>query len=111
MELKVHEEGRVTIVTLEGDLVIGPAEAAFKKEISRLLESGHAEILINCEQLDMVDSTGLGALVRTLTNAQKEGGHAKLLRPGSNLQKLLEMTQLDSVFETYTDLEQAVSSF
>ena len=58
----------------------------------------------------MVDSTGLRALVRTLTTAQ-EGGQAKLLSPPPNLKKLLEMTQLDSVFEIHQDLEQAVASF
>jgi len=49
--------------------------------------------------------------VRTLTTAQKEGGQAKLLSPPPNLKKLLEMTQLDSVFDIHHDLEEAVASF
>jgi anti-anti-sigma regulatory factor len=46
-----------------------------------------------------------------LTTAQKEGGQAKLLAPPRSLQKLLEMTQLDSVFDIHQDLEEAIASF
>ena len=35
----------------------------------------------------------------------------KLLGAGPQVQKLLEMTKLDSVFENFTDMETAVSSF
>jgi len=111
MEISIREDGRVSIVSLSGDLVIGESEASFKRSVTRLLEEGKVNLLIDCGALGLVDSTGLGALVRTLTNSQKEGGQTKLLAPGPNLKKLLEMTQLDSVFEIHQDLEEAVASF
>ncbi len=111
MEISIREDGRVSIVSLAGDLVIGEAEAGFKRSVTRLIEEGKVNILIDCSALGLVDSTGLGALVRTLTTTQKEGGQTKLLTPGPNLKKLLEMTQLDSVFEIHQGLEEAVSSF
>lgn len=111
MELTTREDGNVVIITLAGDLVIGQSETSFNREVTGLLEDGKVDILLDCEGLGMVDSTGLGALVRTLTSCQKEGGQAKLLRPGVSLRKLLEMTKLDSVFETFDSLEEAVASF
>jgi len=111
MEISIREDGRVSIVSLAGDLVIGESEASFKRSVTRLLEEGKVNLLIDCGSLGLVDSTGLGALVRTLTTSQKEGGQTKLLAPGPNLKKLLEMTQLDSVFEIHQDLEEAVASF
>ena len=111
MELSIREDGRVTIVSVSGDLVIGDSEAAFKKEVLRLLEQGKVDLLIDCTNLRFVDSTGLGALVRAMTTSQNEGGQAKLLGVGPHLKKLLEMTKLDSVFEIFDDREQAVSSF
>jgi anti-sigma B factor antagonist len=111
MELSIREDGRVTIVSVAGDLVIGEPEAAFKKAILRLHEQGKADLLIDCTGLRFVDSTGLGALVRALTTSQNEGGHVRLLGVGPHLKKLLEMTKLDSVFEMFDDREQAVSSF
>jgi anti-sigma B factor antagonist len=67
MELALYEDGNVTIVALSGDLVIGDAEAVFKKTVSRLLEEGKAQFVVDCSGLRYVDSSGLGALVRALT--------------------------------------------
>ncbi len=111
MELSVREDGRVTIVSVSGDLVIGEPETTFKKEVLRLLEEGKVDLLIDCAALRAVDSTGLGALVRALTTSQNEGGQTKLLNVGPQLRRLLELTRLDSVFEAYDDREKAVSSY
>jgi anti-sigma B factor antagonist len=111
MELTTRDEGRVTIVTVRGDLVIGEPESTFKKTVTRLLEDGSINLLVDLREVHFLDSTGLGALVRALTTSQKEGGQTKLLHAGPQVKKLLEMTKLDSVFELHDDLEKAVSSF
>ncbi len=111
MDLTTREDGGVTIITVGGDLVIGEAEANFKKTVTRLLEDGRVNLLIDLSSVGFLDSSGLGALVRALTNAQKEGGQTKLLNAGPQIRKLLQMTKLDSVFEIHEDMEAAVSSF
>lgn len=111
MELALRDDGSVTIVTLSGDLVIGDAEALFKRTVSRLLEEGKVQIVVDCGGLRYVDSSGLGSLVRALTTSQHEGGGTKLLGVPPTLRRLLELTKLDSVFETFEQRDQAVSSF
>ena len=111
MKVTTREDGRVTVLTVEGDLVIGEAEAAFKRTVIHLLEEGHVHLLVDLAGVGFLDSSGLGALVRALTNTQKDGGTTKLLRAGDQVKKLLAMTNLDSVFEMHDDLETAVSSF
>ena len=111
MELATREDGGVTILTVTGDLVIGDAETNFKKTITRLLEEGRVNLLVDLSAVGFLDSSGLGALVRALTNSQKEGGQTKLLHAGPQVRKLLQMTKLDSVFEIHEDMEAAVSSF
>jgi anti-sigma B factor antagonist len=111
MQLQTTEDGHVTILTVEGDLVIGEAESLFKRTITRLLEEGKVHLLVDMRKVGFLDSSGLGALVRAMTNSQKEGGMTKLLGAGPQVRKLLEMTKLDSVLENFTDMETAVSSF
>jgi anti-sigma B factor antagonist len=111
MKLTTQEDGHVTILTVDGDLVIGESESLFKKTVIRLLEGGKVNLLVDLRGVGFLDSSGLGALVRAMTNSQKEGGQTKLLGAGPQIRKLLEMTKLDSVFENYTDMETAVSSF
>jgi anti-sigma B factor antagonist len=111
MELTTREDGRVTILTVAGDLVIGDPESTFKRTVTRLLEEGRIYLLVDLARVGFLDSSGLGALVRALTISQKEGGQTKLLNAGPQVRKLLEMTKLDSVFEIHDDLEKAVLSF
>jgi anti-sigma B factor antagonist len=111
LQLTEREDGRVTILTVGGDLVIGDAEAAFKKTVTRLIERGRVHLLVDLHEVQFVDSSGLGALVRAMTMTQREGGQTKLVGLGPQIRKLLELTKLDSVFEIHDDVEAAVSSF
>jgi anti-anti-sigma factor len=111
MQLQTTDDGHVTILTVDGDLVIGESESLFKRTVTRLLEEGRVNLLVDMRKVSFLDSSGLGALVRAMTNAQKEGGNTKLLGAGPQVRKLLEMTRLDSVLENFTDLETAISSF
>lgn len=111
MHLQTADDGHVTILTVDGDLVIGESESLFKRTVTRLLEEGKVNLLVDMRKVAFLDSSGLGALVRAMTNAQKEGGNTKLLGAGPQVRRLLEMTRLDSVLENFTDLETAISSF
>ena len=111
MPLTVREDGSITVIKVEGDLVIGAPEAEFKKTVLQLLERGRVNLLIDLSDVGFLDSSGLGALVRAMTTSQNEGGQTKLLGAGPQVRKLLEMTKLDSVFEMFDDLETAASSF
>jgi anti-sigma B factor antagonist len=111
MALTVREDGAITVISVEGDLVIGAPETEFKKTVSHLLERGRTNLLIDLSAVRFLDSSGLGSLVRALTTSQNEGGSAKLVGVGPQVRKLLEMTKLDSVFEMYDNLESAASSF
>ena len=111
MQLSTREEGHITILTVDGDLVIGEPETLFKKTVARLLEQGHSNLLVDLSNVRFLDSSGLGALVRAMTTSQNEGGQTKLLGAGPQVRKLLEMTKLDSVFELFDDLETAAASF
>ena len=111
MELTTSDVGNVTVLAVRGDLVIGEPETAFKKTVTRLLEEGKVNLLVDLGEVGFLDSSGLGALVRAMTLSQKEGGHTKLLRAGPQVRKLLEMTKLDSVFEIYDDRASALASF
>ena len=89
MELTTPSNGRVTILTVNGDLVVGDPESTFKKTVIRLLEGGRMNLLVDLRGVGFLDSSGLGALVRALTNSQKEGGQTKLLHAGPQVRRLL----------------------
>ncbi len=61
--------------------------------------------------MDYIDSTGLGALVICATSLRKGGGNMKLVNLNRRNIELLVMTKLATVFEIFTDEQDAVNSF
>ncbi len=58
MDLETRDDGGVTIITVGGDLVIGDAESTFKKTVTRLLEEGRVNLLIDLSAVGFLDSSG-----------------------------------------------------
>lgn len=111
MKIDVREEGLVTVLTLEGDFVIGGPENEFDRAVTQLLEDRHVNLLIDLGSVRRLDSSALDAMVRALAGSQKEGGVTKLVHITPRIGRLLEITKLSSVFETYDDQKRAIASF
>ena len=105
-----REEG-VSIVKLEGKLTIGEGDVQLREEIKDLLDDGVKKILINLQGVKMMDSSGLGELVRVRASATSAEAAVKLLHVEDKVQEVLEMTRLIGVFETFDDEIDAFSSF
>jgi anti-sigma B factor antagonist len=111
--LEIHERERegVAILDLKGRLTVGPAATDVREAISNRVGAGQNKIILNLEDVDYVDSTGLGTLVVCFTALQKAGGALKLLNVNKRNLELLVLTKLSTVFELFTDEQDAVNSF
>jgi anti-sigma B factor antagonist len=111
MDLSLRANGKVTILDLQGNLTIGAAEETLRQRVEELVTDNQKHLLINLENVPMIDSSGIGSLVKSFTNAKNKGGKLKLLKPSRLAQQLLSITGLLSVFETFDDEATAVASF
>ena len=111
MEISERESGTATIVDLNGKLMLGEPTQRLHDKINSLIQQGRKHIVLNLAEVSMVDSGGLGELVRTLTTMQKHGGSLKVANLPKRIQDLLVMTRLVTIFETYEDENAAVKSF
>jgi len=111
MKINTRIEGGVTILDLVGKLIIGEGDVMLRENLGDLLEGGVKEILLNLEGVRLMDSSGLGELVRARSSAGRAGANIKLLHVEDKVQDVLEMTQLIGVFETYDDETDAIMSF
>ena len=111
MNINRIDRDAVTVLGLDLDRLDIAVAPEFKAALLELIEKGRRNLVVDLSTVSFIDSSGLGALVRALTNTQKEGGQTKLLNAGPQIRKLLQMTKLDSVFEIHEDMEAAVTSF
>ena len=101
----------VTIVDLNGRIVLGEATTTLREMLQNLLSQGQKKILLNLAEVSYIDSSGLGALVSGYTTLAGQQGHLKLLNLTKKVQDLLQITKLLTVFEVHTDEATAVQSF
>jgi anti-anti-sigma factor len=68
-------------------------------------------VVLQLEQTDFIDSSGLGPLVRLLGILRSVGGGLKICQPSQRVLKVMEMTNLLALFPVYTSEAQAIAAF
>ncbi|HSE50314.1 MAG TPA: STAS domain-containing protein [Terriglobales bacterium] len=111
MEIDVRKKEEVQVIHLHGDLKIGDPVDSFRQTVEELFGQGDSRIVVDVGDVPMIDSSGIGALVRLLTIAKQRGGALKLVNPSKLAVQTLKIVGLLNLFEIYEDEGQAVSSF
>ena len=107
--LETEREG-VTILTLKGRLTVGEA-SSIREKVNELLPQGRKNVIFDLSGVDYIDSTGLGSMVICYTTIKKAGGALKLLNLNKRNIELLLLTKLHTIFEVFSDEQDAVNSF
>ena len=111
--MKLHLEsrpvGEVLIIQCQGRIVGGNEVLKLHALVGDSLAK-YSDIVLQCDQLEFIDSSGLGALVRLLQTARTKRGDLKLTRLPPHIRKTLEMTHLISQFEVYDSVEEAITA-
>lgn len=111
MEIHIRMTGGVTIVDLSGNLIIGKSEESLRETINLMIAEKRTHLLLNLSEVPIIDSSGIGALIKSFTSVKAAEGKLKVLKPSRMARQLLTITGLLSVLETYEDESAAISSF
>lgn len=111
MQIDVRKREEVQVIHLHGDLKIGEPVDSFRQTVEELFGNGDSRIVVNVGDVPMIDSSGIGALVRLLTIAKQRGGALKLVNPSKLAVQTLKIVGLLNLFEIYNDEGEAISSF
>jgi anti-sigma B factor antagonist len=111
LDIEQREHEGVTILDMKGRVTTGEEATLFRETIQQFAAKGPAQLILNMKDVEYIDSTGLGAIVVCATTVQKTGGKAKLLHLSRRTIELLVMTKLATIFETFTDEQDAINSF
>lgn len=99
LDVKMNEETGVMQVKVSGDL-----DANRRSELKQGLETNierykPTEVILECEDLNYIDSTGLGVLVAAMNKVKAYGGKIRIVDLKPFLQKIFRVTGLTEVFE------------
>ena len=103
--------GDVTLLELEGRLVLEERDILLREQVDQLVAQGRVRIVLDMSHVTRLDSAGIGMLVSKYLTTTGKGGNLKLLRPTVHTRYLLEITKLSTVFEIFESEEEAIRSF
>lgn len=107
--LESRPVGEVLVVHCRGRIVAGNEVLRLHADVGDSFAK-YGDVVLQLDQVEFIDSSGLGALMRLLQAARSKGGDLKLSRVPANIRKTLEMTHLLSQFEVYDSVEEAITA-
>jgi len=106
-----HDVNGVTVLDIDGRIVLGEESNAFRERVKALMAAGKKKIVLNLANVTYIDSAGLGTLVATFHSARSQGATLKLANLGSKFKEVLQVTKLMTVFDVFDSDSAAVASF
>ncbi len=81
------------------------------KDVLEAVEAGADRIIVDCQDLEIISSSGLSTLLMLHTRIRTRGGHVKVAGIRHAVAQVLRLTRLDVVLEVYPDVNRAKLAF
>src|SRR5271156_3572605 len=78
-QCSTREVDGVSVVDLRGKIAFGAGNTLLRETVAQLVASGSRKVLLNLREVDFIDSSGIGELVRGHMAIRKQGGQLKLV--------------------------------
>ena len=111
LQIAARKSGSVTILDLQGRIIIGSSNDELGTELRKLAEAGPSDVLVNLAGVTQMDSSGISMLVRSFVSLERQGGGLKILNPTGHVREVLELTRLIQSIPTFTDEKKAIAAF
>jgi anti-sigma B factor antagonist len=96
----------VVILDLAGRLWI--LDLPLRDRMNALISEGKRNFVLNLTNVEYIDSSGLGQLITIWTSIRSRGGEMTVLNPTKRVQRLFDITRLDTVFQIFDKEDLAV---
>ena len=104
--IKTRVLSEVVVLDLFGRLWI--LDLPLRDKMNGFLNDGNRRFVVNLAGVEYIDSSGLGQLVSIWVSVKNRRGHLTLLNPTKRVQRLFEITRLNTIFEIFENELEAV---
>ncbi len=111
MQINEQRQGDVAVIALKGKLMGGPETQAIHEKIKELAENKVSKVVIDLGKVKWMNSSGLGAIMGSLTTMKSSGGDLKLANVTDKVKSLFMITKLVTLFDTHDSVDAAVDAF
>ena len=110
LEYEKQDRGDITVFSLKGNLDALTAPS-LKKEIESLMAARKIYVVFDLAGLELIDSSGVGAIVSLFKRVRTLHGDVKIARLTGQPQEIFKLLRLDRAFEIFETIDQALARF
>jgi len=110
MKISTEIIGRITVVTLEGELNVDDS-IMLRGEFLKILKEGSKEVMVDFEKVSFVGSAGLATLIEMMQLLRKAGGKLGCCNINNNIRGLFEITKIHKLITIYENRAMALKNF
>jgi len=112
VKVQVTRNRQVGVVRASGRLTLGDSDDALLRRVMELLDDGDRRIVLDLDGLTILDSAGVGEIVRCYKTADENGAVLKIALASEGLiHHLFKRSGLDHALELFENEDEAVASF
>lgn len=108
--MNMHSNRPVTVLQVPEQLNQAQAES-FLSELNSVLQSERPRIVLDCSEVQSIESAGVEVLLHIMQEAMKRDGDVKLAGLPPMSMVILELMKVDRLFEVFETPDEAVRSF
>jgi anti-sigma B factor antagonist len=109
LTMSTRVEGDRTVVAVGGEIDVYTAPK-LREHIIDLVSGGAYQLIIDMENVDFLDSTGLGVLVGGLKRVRAHDGSLHLVCTQDRILKIFRITGLTKVFAIHATVDEALAA-
>lgn len=110
LQIDSRRVGRIAVLKCNGRIVAGNESTALQEHVKKL-QPEYNQFVLHMGDVQFVDSTGLGLLVRILCGVRSVRGDLKLCAVPENIQSVLQLTKIASMFDMHPEEDSALTAF
>jgi anti-sigma B factor antagonist len=109
LSLSTRVQGDRTVIDVAGEVDVYTAPK-LRETLIELVAQGSYHLVVNMEEVEFLDSTGLGVLVGGLKRVRAHDGSLRLVCTQERILKIFRVTGLAKVFPIHASVDDAVAA-
>ncbi len=107
MELKIRKNSNIYIIDVSGEMDLYNSYK-LKELVMKMLEKKICNFIINLENVEYIDSSGIGALIYICSTLKKMDTKLKIANIHGSVKKVIELTKLMGYFPIANTVPEAI---
>ena len=103
--------GDVTVLQVMGRIILGDGASELRSRMNDLIDEARLKFLLDLTEVTYIDSFGVGVIAAKYVSVRRKGGDVRLLRLSPRSRRVMRISGLLKIFQSFDSEDEGVKSF